>query len=573
MAIQNQEIAELFLQAAQLLEIDGANPFRARAYANAAFTIGNWTRSVADMVRQNEELSLIPGVGKDLAEQLKQLVLKGKLPQREELLQRLPVGLLHMLKIPGLGPKRVGVLYRKLNLTNLEQLRIAADAGTLKTLGGFGPKLEQQIRAGLDQPLLHTNRRLWAAVKPVADDLVQVLRKIPGVGTVIPAGSFRRGAETVGDLDLVATASDSAAIMEAFVHYEDVGSVVANGETRATVLFHSGLQVDLRVVPEAGLGAALQYFTGSQAHNVALRTWAQEKKLKLNEYGVYKGTRRLGGNNETEVYGALGLPYIDPELREGRGELEAAQSKTLPILVSHKDIRGDLHAHTHATDGTASLEDMVQAARDRGYTYLAITDHSQRVTVAHGLDAHRLTQQLDAIDRLNEKLKGFTILKGMEVDILDDGSLDLSEPLLKRLDLTVCSIHSKFNLSANKQTERILRAMDNPHFTILGHPTGRLINERQGYPVEMERIIQGAKERGCFLELNSHPARLDLTDIYCRMAKELGVKISISTDAHSVRDFEQIHYGLNQARRGWLDAKAVLNTHSLKDLKRLMRRK
>ncbi len=573
MPLQNQEIAELFTQVAHLLEIDGANTFRIRAYQQGALTISNWPQNLANQVRQNQELDMLPGIGKDLAEKIKEIVLTGKLKQREELLQRLPAGLLQLLKLPGLGPKRVKTLFQELAVSSPEHLRSVAESGALLELPGFGPKLIAKILQALNHPVWESGRRLWASVKPVADEWVQYLRVVPGVRQVVPAGSFRRGMETVGDLDLLATAQDSAAVMQAFVKHEDVEQILSQGETRSTIVTRTGLQIDVRVIPDNSLGAALQYFTGSQAHNVALRKLAQEKNLKLNEYGLYKGTRAIAGEAETGIYSALGLAYVEPELREGRGEIDAAQARTLPTLVSHKDIRGDLHAHTHESDGTASLEEMVQAARARGYSYLAITDHSQRVTVAHGLNAHRLMNQLNAIDRLNATLKDFTILKSMEVDILEDGSLDLSEAFLEKLDLTICSIHSKFNLSAEKQTERILRAMDNPHFTILGHPTGRLINERQAYALDMEKILLGAKERGCFVELNSHPARLDVTDIYCRKAKELGVKVSISTDAHSVKDFDQIDYGLNQARRGWLEAEDVLNTRSVKELRKVIRRK
>jgi DNA polymerase (family 10) len=455
----------------------------------------------------------------------------------------------------------------------LDQLRSAVAAKTIQALAGFGPKLQQQILKNLEEPALQGDRRLWASIKPVAEELCLVLGRVPGAGAVTAAGSFRRGCETVGDLDLLAVAASGEKFMDAFVHFEDVKEILSHGPTRSTVILRSGLQVDLRVVPRESFGAALQYFTGSKAHSVELRKMAQKQNLKLNEYGVFRGGKQVAGATEADVYRALGLAYIEPELRENRGELDAAREKSLPSLVALQHIRGDLHAHTRATDGTASLEEMAAAARARGYSYLAITDHSQRVTVAHGLDASRLAHQLDAIDRLNEKFSDFTLLKGMEVDILEDGSLDLPETMLARLDLTVCSVHSKFNLSAEAQTARILRAMDNPHFSILGHPTGRLLNERPPYAVDMEKIILGAKARGVFLEINSHPSRLDLNDVYCREAKNQGVKISLATDAHSVQDLGQLPYGLNQARRGWLEPADVLNTHSLRDLKKLLRKR
>ncbi|NTV52161.1 MAG: DNA polymerase/3'-5' exonuclease PolX [Candidatus Firestonebacteria bacterium] len=573
MSLQNQEIAELLTQVAQLLEIDGANPFRIRAYRNAALAVENHPRSLADMVRAQEPLSQIPGVGNDLAEKIQEAVLTGRLALREELLQHLPAGLLQLLRLPGLGPKRVRTLYLELKISDLAKLRAAVMANRVQTLPGFGPKLQAQLLKALNEPALQSSRRLWAAVKTVVDELTTMLQGISSVAAVSAAGSFRRACETVGDLDLLAAAPKAAPVMDAFVHFEDVREIISQGETRATVVLRSGMQVDLRVVPRESYGAALQYFTGSQAHNVALRKLAQQKNLKINEYGVFRGAKRLAGAEEAEIYRVLGLACPSPELRENRGELEAARLKTLPRLVALNDIRGDLHAHTNATDGADSLTAMADGARARGYEYLAITDHSQRVTVAHGLNTARLAHQLDAIDRLNEKGSGLLLLKSMEVDILEDGSLDLPEAMLARLDLTVCSVHSKFNLSRTAQTERILRAMDNPYFSILGHPTGRLLNERPPYDVDMEKILPGARARGCFLEVNSHPARLDLTDIYCREAKNLGVKISIATDAHAVRDFAQMAYGLNQARRGWLEPEDVLNTYAWKDLKKILRRK
>jgi DNA polymerase (family 10) len=335
----------------------------------------------------------------------------------------------------------------------------------------------------------------------------------------------------------------------------------------------NGLQVDLRVVPEESYGAALHYFTGSKAHNIAVRTIGVKKGLKINEYGVFRGRRRTAGRTEEEVFAQVGLPFIEPELREGRGEIEAARQGRLPNLVKLSDIRGDLHAHSTASDGHATITEMAKAARARGYQYLSINDHSQRVRIAHGLDPKRLARQLAEIDRLNGSTKEFLILKSTEVDILENGSLDLPDNMLHRLDLTVCAVHSKFGLSRERQTERIIRAMDNPCFDILGHPTGRLINERPPYEVDMERLLLAARERGCYLEVNAQPDRLDLTDLHCRMAKDLGVKVAISTDAHSTTDLDLVRFGLDQARRGWLEADDVLNTRTWPALKRLLRRR
>jgi DNA polymerase (family 10) len=361
--------------------------------------------------------------------------------------------------------------------------------------------------------------------------------------------------------------------MDRFVKYEDVKKVVSKGTTRSTIVLRSGLHVDLRVLPQVSYGAALHYFTGSKAHNIAVRKLGVKKKLKINEYGVFKGEERIAGKSEKDVYDEVELPYIDPELRENWGEVEAAQKGKLPKLVVLDDLRGDLHAHTKETDGHVDLKGMADAAKERGYDYLAITDHSKRVTMAKGLDAKRLARQIKEIDRLNGKLKGIVLLKGIELDILKDGSLDLPDDILKELDLTVCAVHYNRNLSKKDMTERIIRAMDNPHFNIFAHPTGRLINERDPYEIDLERIMKEAKERGCFLEINSHPDRLDLCDRHCKMAKDMGLKLAVSTDAHSVADLDFIRYGMDQARRGWLETDDVINTRSLKDLKKLLKRK
>ena len=389
---------------------------------------------------------------------------------------------------------------------------------------------------------------------------------------VVAAGSYRRRRETVGDLDILVTCKKDSPVMDRFVDYSEIDEVVSKGDTRSTVYLRSGVQVDLRVVQEVSYGAALHYFTGSKAHNIAVRKLGQKKSLKINEYGVFKDDDRIAGKTEEEVYEQVDLPYIEPELREDRGEIEAAQKDRLPRLITLDDIRGDLHMHTEATDGRCPLEEMVDKAKDLGYAYIAVTDHSQRVTMAKGLDARRLREQLEAIDELNEKLSGITVLKGIEVDILEDGSLDLPDEVLKELDLTVCSVHYNRNLSRKKQTERIIRAMDNPCFSILGHPTGRLINERQAYEVDIERIIEAAGERGCFLELDAQPSRLDLADTHCRLAKDRGVKIAISTDAHHLAGLDYMRLGISQARRGWLEPDDVINTRSLKELKKLLKR-
>ncbi|MBT8429818.1 MAG: DNA polymerase/3'-5' exonuclease PolX [Gammaproteobacteria bacterium] len=572
MSIHNSEIADTFEKLADLLEIENANPFRVRAYRNAALTVRGHARSMAELVAEGEDLSKLPAVGRDLAAKIRTLVKTGELPALKQAEARTPGALRVMLKIDGLGPKRVRVLHQVLKIRSLRDLERAALNGRVRSVPGFGAKTEARIIEQIGQLSEVETRSGRLVAEEIAKPLVAYLQTIRGVRQVTLAGSFRRRRESVGDLDILVTATRNSAVMQRFVTYDEVVDVIAQGQTRATVRLHSGMQVDLRMVPQVSYGAALHYFTGSKAHNIAVRRLAMDHGLKLNEYGVFRDEKRIAGRTEQEVFAAVGLPYIEPELRENRGEIEAALQDRLPLLVSGKDIRGDLHCHTKASDGHASLEEMAGAARAKGYEYLAISDHSRRVTVAHGLDATRLAEQIDAIDRLNETLEGLVLLKACEVDILDNGKLDLPDSILARLDLTVCAVHYKFALSRRRQTERILRAMDNPNFNVLAHPTGRLINHRQPYEVDLERLMRAARENGCFMELNAHPDRLDLTDEACLMAREIGLKVAISTDAHSTSSLDFMRFGIDQARRGWLSVDDVINTRSLKALRRLLRR-
>ncbi len=568
----NAEIATLFTRMSILLEIRGANPFRVRAYQNAARTLRGLPRSAADMLAEGQDLSELPHIGKDLAGKIAEVVETGRFAMLEELEAEYPAELADLTALPGLGPKRVRALYEELGIRNLRDLQRAATRQRVRTLRGFGPKTEQRIREALLRRA-HTGRRhKLSEVEDIAASYVAHLQAVPGVKRVVVAGSFRRRKETVGDLDILVTCEKGAPVVSHFVAYDEVSQRVSRGSTRSTVVLNSGLQVDLRVVPEISYGAALYYFTGSKAHNVAVRTLAVKKGLKVNEYGIFKGERRVAGRTEEEVFDIVGLRYIEPELRENLGEIEAAKKNQLPKLVALSEIRGDLHVHSRATDGHGSVRQMAEAAKARGYAYLAITDHSKRVHVAHGMDEKRLARQLGEIDRLNETLEGIVVLKGVEVDILEDGTLDLSDDILKRLDLRVCAIHSGFHLSREKQTERIIRAMDNPYFNILAHPTGRLIQRREPYELDMERVMTAALERGCYLELNSQPARLDLDDIHCRQAKHMGLRLAISTDAHSAIDLDFMRFGVDQGRRGWLEPEDVLNTRPLGELRRLLAR-
>lgn len=570
MPVHNQDIAAVFEEMADLLDIKGDNPFRIRAYRNAARTVLELGRELREMVEAEEDLTALPGIGDDLSRKIVEIVRTGTASALETLRVEMPAGLTDMLRIPNLGPKRVKALHKELGIQSLEQLEKAARDGRIRDLAGFGEKTEQHILDALKAKALTGTRFLRAAVAPYANALIAWLEKIPGVTKVSPAGSYRRAKETVGDLDVLVVIKGESPVMDRFVGYDEVKHVLAKGETKSSVMLKSGIQVDLRVVEGKSFGAALNYFTGSKAHNIAIRRLGQQRGLKINEYGVFRGEKYTGGKSEEEVYAAVELPWIPPELREDSGEIEAARGGQLPKLIEAGDLRGDLHMHTVASDGQNTIAEMALGARAMGYEYIAITEHSKRLTVAGGLDEKRLMAQAEEIDRLNGDLKGFTVLKGIEVDILDDGSLDLSDEILARLDLVIASVHSRFNLPADKQTERIMRAMDRPCFTMFAHPSGRLLLEREPYAVDIPRLIKHASERGCFMELNSHPLRLDLNDLHCRMARESGVLVCINTDAHGVSDLDNARFGIGQARRGWLEKKNVLNTRTIKQLMPLL---
>ncbi len=575
MSVHNLEIAALLNQLADLLDIEGDNVFRVRAYRNAARTIEGMSRGIAEMVAGGEDLSALPGIGAALSKKLAEIVTTGHFHALERETAHLPPGLLDLLQIPGLGPKRVGQLYRELKVCGLPELETALAEGTVTKLHGFGDKTVERIRDWLQRRQQAGPARLRRDIAAaLTTDLLRALRALPGTQSVTPAGSFRRGAETVGDMDILAT-GDEPALVKCFVNHEDVAEILAQGDTRAAVRLRAGLQVDLRVVPPESYGAALHYFTGSKAHNIAIRTRGVKAGIKINEYGIFRGDARLGGAAEGEIFAAVGLPFIEPELREDRGEIAAAETGRLPKLLALNDLRGDLHAHTTESDGTASLDAMARAALAKNYAYLAITDHSRRMTVAHGLDAIRLRRQIAAIRAWNEAHAGgaFQLLAGSEVDILEDGALDLPDDVLAELDLVVASIHDHFGLDGERQTARMIKAMENPHVHIIGHPTGRLIGEREPQVLDMERLLAGARLHGVAMELSAQPSRLDLNDLQCRMAKERGVAIAISTDAHAPGDLALMSGGILQARRGWLEAADVLNTRPWPELRARLRRK
>jgi DNA polymerase (family 10) len=567
--IHNLEVAEILSTLADLLEIEGENPFRVRAYRNAARVVADLPESVESMLAEGRDLTELRGIGRDLAGKIEEIARTGHLGLLDEARARTPGGLAELVTLPGLGPKRARALHDELGVTTLEELARAARAHEVQRLYGFGRLTEERILEALARRVPAETRLPLAAAERVAAPLVEHLRQARRVREVVVAGSYRRRRETVRDLDLLVTCTRGSDVMDRFVAFPDVEEVLAKGPTRSTVRLRSGLQVDLRVVPEESYGAALHYFTGSKAHNIATRRMAIEKGLKLNEYGVFRDGRRVAGRTEEEVYREVGLPYIAPELRESRGEIEAAHEGRLPVLVEEGDILGDLHAHTTASDGASTLREMAEAALARGYEYLAITDHARRGRPALGR-AGWLARQMEEIDRLNAELDGIVLLKSAEVEILVDGSLGLPHAVLERLDLAVCAIHHGLGLSRDRQTARLLRAMESPHLTILAHPTGRLLGRREPCELDMTRVMEAARERGCVLELNAHPSRLDLDDVHCKMAKEMGVRVAISTDAHRASDLDLMRFGVDQARRGWLERDDVINTRPWTELAGLL---
>ena len=572
--VHNTEITALFETLADLLEIEDANPFRVRAYRNAARQITNLPREAASMVVEGEDLTRLPGIGDDLAAKITEIVTTGHLALLDEVSARTPAGLSDIVALPGVGPKRAKFLHDRLGVTNLKDLAQKIRSGAATGIPGIGSVTLSKMLEAIQQRESSERRFKLADAEHIAEPLCAHLASVPGVEHAVIAGSYRRRKETVGDIDIVTTGDPKHAkpVIGSFTQYPEVDRTLASGSTRATVVLASGIQVDLRFVETRSFGAALHYFTGSKDHNIAVRSLGVKAGLKVNEYGVFKGDEMIAGRTEEEIYHLFGMDYVEPELRENRGEIEAAMAHRLPRLIELADIRGDLHAHTTASDGTLGLEAMVEAARQRGYDYLAITDHSKHVTVAHGLDEKRLNAQIDDIDRLNQRLGKFRILKSCEVDILSDGRLDIANDTLKRLDFVYGAVHYNFSLARDNQTERIIRAMDNPYFSILAHPTGRIINRRPPYDVDMERVLKAAAERRCIVEINAHPDRLDLNDIHCRMARDFGVKLAISTDAHSAEGLDMMRFGIDQARRGWLEASDVVNTRSWRDLKALFKR-
>ncbi len=565
----NAEIAAVFEQVADLLEFQGSNPFRIRAYRNAARTIHDLPESMAQIVADQERsLTEIAGIGKDLAEKVAVLVETGSLPMLDELLAEIPESVLAILRVPGLGPKRAATLYKELKISTLDELREACNTQRVRELKGFAAKTEAAILQGLEIASQAGQRMLWFEAEQHARSILAHLEQCQAIERLQPAGSYRRGKDTVGDLDFLVVAGDAGEVMDHFGRYEGLADVLLRGETKMSIRLAGGFQVDLRVVPAESFGAALQYFTGSQAHNVVLRGMAKDRGLKINEYGVFRGEKSIGGRTEEEVYGALDLPCFPPELREARREFDWAAAGELPRLVELSEIQGDLHVHSTWTDGMGTIEEVAAAAKSRGLKYVAITDHSKRVAMVGGLDAQRLRKQWAEIDELNRRLRGITVLKGVEVDILEPGGLDLEDDVLAEADWVVASVHYGQNQSRQQITRRVIGALENPCVSAIAHPTGRMLMQRKPYEIDLEAVLRAARENGKMMELNAHPIRLDLDDVACAAAKNHGVPIVISTDAHRLEGLEMMRLGVQQARRGGLEKQDVANTRSWARLKR-----
>ena len=572
----NGLIARRLNTIADLLEVQEANPFRVRAYRNAARTIETLDRSVREMVEAGEDVQQIKGVGKDIGELIVEFVRDGTMATLEEARREVPETLAELTNVEGVGPKRASKLYKELDIATLEDLERAANEGRIAAVEGFGAKTQEKILAGIAAARRHGQRHRRDEAERAVEPLLAWLRRGHGVGRVEVAGSYRRGRETVGDIDLLFEADDAATVMEELVVFREVEKVLASGAAKSSVVLYSGLQVDVRAVAPESFGSALIYFTGSKSHNIALRNRALDAETRLNEYGLFHGADgeggRIAGASEDDVYKALDLVWIPPEIREDTGEIEAAGDNDLPRLIEPEEIAVDLHMHTTWSDGRNSPEEMIEACRDRGYHTIAITDHSPALAMTGGLNADKLRRQIAEIDALRERYDDITILRGMEVDILEDGRLDMADALLAQLDVVVASVHSRLALPQAAQTKRVLRALDHPHVHILGHPTGRKINAREPMELDLDAIFERAAEAGIAVEINAAPERLDLAPELARKAMERGAKIAVDTDAHRIRELGNMHFGVRSARRAWLGPEHVINAWSAEDLQAFLAR-
>jgi DNA polymerase (family X) len=585
-AMENVEIARVLDEYADFLDIQEENPFRVRSYRKAAQTIEGLSRPVAQLIEEGEDLTKLPGIGSSMAEHIREILTTGTLAALADMRQELPETLAVLLQLEHLGPKRARRLYEELDITSIPELVEALDAGKVEALPGFGKKTTESLRRAIKSFEQRGQRFLLADADQLIQPLLKYLRQAPGVEALEVAGSFRRRRETVGDLDILVTCERPEPVMQHFESYPHVDRVEMAGTTRGTVVLQSGLQVDLRVVPRQSYGAALHYFIGSKAHNVAVRKLGVERGLRINEYGVFrvpKGRKaeelgeeegeRIGGETEEDVFRAVGLVWIPPELREDRGEIQAAQQRKLPELITLEDIRGDLQMHSTWSDGSYSLEEMARACRERGYEYCAITDHSRSTRVARGLDAQGFKRQWAEIEEIRQRLDGIVLLKGVELDILPDGSLDLPAKALEHFDIVLVSVHSKLDMPKAQMTKRVLKALSHPAVDILAHPTGRQMHRREPVDIDLEAVFHAAKEHDVALEIDAQPQRLDLNDVHVHRARELGVPIIIDSDAHSVDHLRFMGYGVDQARRGWLEKPHVLNTLKWSDFERWLKRR
>ena len=567
----NRELSFIFDRMADILELKNENPFKIRAYRKAARIIGDMTQDIVSIL-EDGKLEKIPGVGEGMAKKIKEYVETRKMRKYEEVKASVPDELIEMLGIPSLGPRSLAQLHRKLEVRNMAELKRAIEDGRVAGLKGFGAKKADNIMRGIALLMGGMKRMPLGIAHPIAERIVTALKKNRSVRSIEAAGSLRRCCETIGDIDILAAGKNRKEIIRALVNLPGIKDVMAAGETKASVRVDEGKQVDLRVVEEDSFGAALQYFTGSKEHNIKLREIARGKGLKLSEYGIFHKNRKIAGKTEEEVYGALGMEWIPPEIREDGGEIETAVSGNIPLLVGPKDIKGDLHVHTEWSDGTLSIGRIAAIAKKMKYRYVGVADHSRSLKIASGLSIEKVYEQMEAIDSMNRRLKGIRILKGAEVDILSNGRLDYPDELLDTLDVVIASIHTGFAQPEARITGRILSAIENPHVDIIAHPTGRLIGEREPYRVDMEKVMDAAAEHGKALEINAYYLRLDLNHLHCRMARDRGVKMAIGTDSHREEHFSWMKYGLAMARKGWLTKSDVLNTMTLEKLIRWLHR-
>jgi DNA polymerase (family X) len=575
--VDNPQIARVLEEIADVLEIQNANPFRIRAYRNAVRTVEAQAVPLKRMVEERRPLTDLPGIGKEMAAHIQEMVETGTNGFRDELLAEVPRSLIELMRLPGLGPKKARKLWDDLKIGSVDELEAAAKEGRIAVVAGFGAKTQEKILAGIAERRQHVSRLLISDAERSVEPLLAWLRELPGLQRLEVAGSYRRRRETVGDIDLLAISPRPAEVMERFRHYGQIDKVLMDGDTRSTVVLGSGLQVDLRAVPPDCYGAALVYFTGSKEHNVKLRRRAVERGLRISEYGVFRVEKEkeeerdgewIAGREEEDVYAAVGLPWIPPEMREDRGEIEAAAAGRLPRLLRREDLRGDLHMHSTWSDGRNTIEEMVEACAARGYEYMVVSDHSKALAMTNGLDAYRLRLQWKEIEAIQERHPEIRILKAMEIDILADGSLDLEDEMLAGLDLVLVSLHSRLDLPEEEQTARVLRALEHPEVNVFCHPTARLINRRKPAALDIDAVLRAAAALGVAVELNSNPHRLDLKDSHLMLARELGCKIVVNTDAHRTHELDLVRYGIEQARRAWLEPRNVLNTLPLEEMLR-----